>query len=83
MTAKCDATGKVIFPSRSEARLAMLHIRMMLRNKKRMKHRQGKAAQKRIYYCEYCRGFHLTRWRIKYKAQKQPDIIKKLIVSRY
>ncbi|MBL1411230.1 hypothetical protein [Sphingobacterium faecale] len=37
----------------------------LVRNKidgRRVKHRQGKQAQRRIYYCKVCKGYHLTKW---------------------
>ncbi|MGJ1348467.1 hypothetical protein ACR789_18400 [Sphingobacterium siyangense] len=66
-TWKCRATGKVGFPSLIEAQWAMLHFkfRSRVRNKldgKRIKHRMGKDACKRAYYCKFCKGYHITTW---------------------
>lgn len=64
---KCRATGKVGFPSMIEAQGAMLQFKFKsrIRNKtdgKRIKHRMGKYACKRAYYCKLCRGYHITKW---------------------
>ncbi len=32
------------------------------RSGRRVKHRQGKPAQRRAYFCSYCQGYHLTKW---------------------
>jgi hypothetical protein len=55
MVTKCTATGKVIFSSLLEARLVMFNLKWGYRkhkdiNGKRIKHRQGKPAQRRGYY---------------------------------
>lgn len=64
---KCRATGKVSFPSRVEAYAAMVVLRWRSKHprkrsdgtrvKRRMK---KKPAIRRLYYCEYCTGYHLT-----------------------
>lgn len=65
---KCRGTGKVSFPTKAEARWTMLHLRWsnaFKRDKvdgRRIKRRAGKSAHRRIYYCEVCSGYHLTRW---------------------
>lgn len=65
---KCSATGKVRFPNKLEAILVIAFFRWKLykaRNKidgTRVKHRAGKVAQRRAYYCRNCRGYHLTKW---------------------
>jgi hypothetical protein len=68
MVTKCTATGKVIFSSLLEARLVMFNLKWGYRkhkdiNGKRIKHRQGKPAQRRGYYCIHCGGYHLTKWK--------------------
>ncbi|RKR84414.1 hypothetical protein BDD43_4649 [Mucilaginibacter gracilis] len=63
MKNKCEDTGKTRFDSLAEAKDIMLRFRGMWklhREGKRRKHRQGKPAQKRAYYCGYCGGYHLT-----------------------
>jgi len=64
---KCRATGKVGFPSLIEAGWIMLNFKFKsrVRNKldgKRIKHRMGKDACKRAYYCKFCKGYHITTW---------------------
>lgn len=64
---KCRATGKIGFPSMIEAHGAMLQFKFKLRIKnktdgKRIKHRMGKDACKRAYYCKLCNGYHITKW---------------------
>jgi len=65
-TWKCRATGKVAFPSLIEAKWRMINFKFMtrIRNKdgKRVKHRMGKPACKRAYYCKFCKGYHITKW---------------------
>lgn len=64
---KCSATGKVVFASHEEAKLAIFGLKWNYRMKrdpidgKRIKHRQGRPQQRRAYYCAYCGGFHLTK----------------------
>jgi hypothetical protein len=66
MKKKCQATGKVTFETYGEARNALLRIRLAWKyhtvDGKRSKHRVGKPAQKRVYYCPHCGGYHLTHW---------------------
>ncbi len=64
---KCRGTGKVSFPNKLEAHWTMLRHKWsaLVRNKidgRRVKHRQGKQAQRRVYYCKVCKGYHLTKW---------------------
>ena len=64
---KCLATGKVSFETLIEARIAMFLLKWGYKRHrdiygKRIKHRQGKPAQKRVYYCPDCDGYHLTKW---------------------
>lgn len=63
---KCRVTGKVIFSTLVEARLTIVRLKWARRITdmygKRIKHCQGKPAQKRAYYCPHCKGFHLTKW---------------------
>jgi hypothetical protein len=68
MVTKCTATGKVIFSSLLEALLVMFNLKWGYRkhkdiNGKRIKHRQGKPAQRRGYFCIHCCGYHLTKWK--------------------
>lgn len=65
---KCRATGKVIFPSQLEARCAMFRFKLRSRVKsvtdgRRIKHRMGKPACRRAYYCRLCKGYHITKWK--------------------
>ncbi|MEZ0454210.1 hypothetical protein ABTW24_21650 [Sphingobacterium thalpophilum] len=67
-TWKCRATGKVAFPSLMEAKWRMFQfkVRSRIKNKldgKRIKHRMGRYACKRAYYCPYCGGYHITKWK--------------------
>ncbi|MDF2476497.1 MAG: hypothetical protein K0S24_1980 [Sphingobacterium sp.] len=67
-TWKCRATGKVAFPSVMEAKWRMFQfkIKSRVKNKldgKRIKHRMGKYACKRAYRCDYCGGYHITKWK--------------------
>ncbi|MBE8719662.1 hypothetical protein [Sphingobacterium pedocola] len=65
---KCRATGKVSFDTKTEARLTIIKLKwsaIIRRNKidgSRLKHRAGKIAQSRVYFCSYCNGYHLTKW---------------------
>lgn len=75
---KCRATGKVSFSSFVEARLTIFKLRWNFRHpvKKndgtRMKRLiKKKPRQQRVYYCCYCKGYHLT----KYKFVKYTDFI--------
>ncbi|MEZ0454137.1 hypothetical protein ABTW24_21275 [Sphingobacterium thalpophilum] len=87
-TWKCRATGKVGFPSLIEAQCAMLHFKFKsrVRNKldgRRIKHRMGKDACKRAYYCKFCKGYHITKWdkghfsnyKTKAESWKIPDVL--------
>ncbi|WP_104384057.1 hypothetical protein [Sphingobacterium sp. HMA12] len=87
-TWKCRATGKVGFPSLIEAQWAMLHFKFKsrVRNKldgRRIKHRMGKDACKRAYYCKFCKGYHITKWdkehfsiyKTKAESWKIPDVL--------
>ena len=67
-TWKCRATGKVAFPSRFDAQYAMFRFKLRSRvknvtNGKRIKHRMGKPACRRAYYCRLCKGYHITKWK--------------------
>ncbi|PWN64127.1 hypothetical protein [Chryseobacterium viscerum] len=65
MYPRCAATGKRSLPSVEEARSLMYLFRNAVLNKltgKRIKHRRGKPVQIRAYPCDYCKGYHLTRW---------------------
>lgn len=67
-TWKYRATGKVAFPSRIEAQYAMFRFKLRSRvknvtNGKRIKHRMGKPAFRRAYYCRLCEGYHITKWK--------------------
>ena len=62
---KCSATGKTRYYNQGEAKEAILRIKGKSgmydnKTKKRLKRRQGKPAQCRFYYCNHCRGYHLT-----------------------
>ncbi|WP_146896945.1 hypothetical protein [Chryseobacterium lathyri] len=61
----CDATGKRSLPSLDQAVGLMYFFRKVIVNKltgKRIKHRRGKPVQIRAYPCDYCKGYHLTKW---------------------
>ena len=62
---KCSASGKTRFSTPGDAKEALQRIKSKQSlydptTKKRIKRRNGKAAQCRYYYCKHCRGFHLT-----------------------
>jgi len=61
-------TGKVRFSTRIEAELVIFTLRRMLKRKdengRRIKHRGGRPVAKRMYFCQYCNGYHVTRWNI-------------------
>lgn len=63
----CTETGKIIFERMEDARIALGYLRYSGKQTtldgKRIKHRWGKARQRRIYYCSSCKGYHLTSWR--------------------
>lgn len=69
----CASTGKTIYETIGEAKEAMLRFKSKPEHYtvpgKRVKHRGKKPEQKRTYYCEYCEGFHLTKWEV-YKKQE-------------
>lgn len=79
---KCRATGKVSFPTKIEARIIIQKLKwsaLMRRNKidgSRLKHRARKVEQRRVYYCEQCKGFHLTKW-TKQHFKKYQDVQKR------
>ncbi len=83
---KCTATGKVIFDSSIDAKDRIEAFRQNIkkrRNGRRRKHRQGKAAQKRVYYCAHCKGYHLTRWEDYVKKNKTDKaLLDMLIIKR-
>lgn len=63
----CDDTFKVSFPDAAQARAAVVNLKQALKFKtrdgKRIKHRRRKVRQKRVYYCSFCEGYHLTSWK--------------------
>ncbi|WP_300600961.1 hypothetical protein [Niabella sp.] len=63
---RCGETGKVIHQSRIEAIEALAKLKHASHRKdetgKRIKHRGLKPGGKRIYYCFFCGGYHLTSW---------------------
>lgn len=69
---KCEATGKTIYSTESEAREAMISLRLKWKTMfylgKRVKRRQGKPALKRVYHCSYCDSYHLTKADRKYHS---------------
>lgn len=67
---KCPATGKTRFESEGQAKEVMDRIKSYNKNTNR-KHGKGKAEMKRVYYCEDCKGFHMTKWD-KHKESFQP-----------
>lgn len=64
---KCFATGKVIFMSRQDARSAMVKMKWASQTHNRLPDEQHSARRRkqpkprRVYYCEHCGGFHLTK----------------------
>jgi len=59
----CSATGKTVFDTKAEAEEVRERVMSFSRVKiegKRIKHRAGRPALKRSYFCEYCEGWHLT-----------------------
>jgi hypothetical protein len=61
---KCPSTGKTRYKTNSIARQAIITIKShnsynnkFFRNNKRS---TGKSNQKRVYFCTYCKGYHLT-----------------------
>jgi hypothetical protein len=67
MKALCPDSGKIIFESKGDARCALVFIKQSAKHKgidgRRIKHRCHKVRQRRIYYCSFCKGYHLTSWR--------------------
>lgn len=63
---RCPETGKVIHTSRKEASDALAKLKRAASRTdemgKRIKHRSLKPSGKRIYYCSFCSGYHLTSW---------------------
>jgi len=63
---RCQETGKVIHTSRKEASDALAKLKRAASRTdetgKRIKHRGLKPSGKRIYYCSFCSGYHLTSW---------------------
>lgn len=63
---RCSETGKIIHSDRTEAIVALSKLKHASRRKdetgKRIKHRALKPGGKRIYYCSFCCGYHLTSW---------------------
>lgn len=55
---KCNATGKTMFKTRGEAKIAMDYIKGM--NSTTGNNYTGKSSQKRAYFCEHCMSYHLT-----------------------
>lgn len=80
---KCNATGKTRYYDQNEAKEAMLRIKAKKNvydniTKKRLKRRQGKPDQCRVYYCKLCRGYHLTS----IAALTLPKTIEKTFMQR-
>lgn len=67
MKTLCPDSGKIIFESRVDARCALAFIKQSGKHKgmdgRRIKHRCHKVRQRRIYYCGFRKGYHLTSWR--------------------
>lgn len=59
----CSYAGKVIYQSKSDA-MAGFRARLKVKSEYgvRIKRRVGKPKTKRIYYCAFCGGYHLTGW---------------------
>jgi hypothetical protein len=66
MRSVCNHTGKIIFLKKNDAREAVACMKRALKFRtddgSRMKHRRRKVAQRRVYYCLFCKGYHLTKW---------------------
>lgn len=63
----CNATGKVCFETYTAAKENITQHKLFAKTRrdlfgKRIKHRQGKPAQKRIYHCPHCNSYHQTKW---------------------
>ena len=66
----CNATGKVSFDSYAAAKENITLHKWLAKtrrdlNGKRIKHRQGRLQQRRIYHCPHCNGYHQTKWLLK------------------
>lgn len=63
---RCNETGKIVHLSQTEAANALSKLKRASYRKdeigKRIKHRSLKPGGKRIYYCSFCGGYHLTHW---------------------
>lgn len=61
---RCEATGKVSIPTKSEAQNIMSALKNPQRKYssegKRVNRRMGKPAYCRVYHCHHCNGFHIT-----------------------
>lgn len=53
----CERTGKVIFPNKLEAELALADIH---RSNSHNRHRKYREEPARVYCCEYCVHWHMT-----------------------
>jgi len=68
MKTLCPDSGKTFFKSMEDARSVLVMIKQSVKHRgidgRRIKHRSHKVRQKRIYYCSFCKGYHLTslRW---------------------
>lgn len=86
---KCRATGKVIFASAQDARIAMFNLKWGFKKHKdlfgkRIKHRQGRPDQRRAYYCVHCDGYHLTKWKtraFRHYRKKMNEVISRSVSS--
>lgn len=48
---KCDFSGKLIYPTRRDARLALSKLRVR---------RAGHKTERNAYPCPFCKGWHVT-----------------------
>lgn len=55
---KCNSTGKTMYKSRGDAKIAMNFIKKI--NSSTTNNHIGKSSQKRAYFCEHCASYHLT-----------------------
>ncbi len=53
----CPSTGKVAFPNRLEAELALADIH---RSNSHHRHRKYRDESVRVYCCQYCDSWHMT-----------------------
>lgn len=81
MKEKCNATGKTRFTTYGDAKIVLFFLKTAWKNReritgRRIKHRQGRPLQQRIYYCQYCGGYHLTKVPayLRKRAEKAPGI---------